>query len=140
MSSLADAIVEIDWDVDAPLPIIHCPITGRVVGAGYDPVTGAFPEGYEKPNWADIPTVLFHLVDEVGEIDYIHPVLKAKLDAARAELDEDDEQDDLSLLEELDSIGNRPLVFRITTYGMANGPVEGVTFIGLDLAPGASSD
>jgi hypothetical protein len=91
-SAFTKALVLIDWEIDAPIPVLRCPITGKVIASGYDPATGEMAEGYGEPKWQEVPTVLFHYVPEVGEFDYIKPELQAKVDSKRKELGEDAEE------------------------------------------------
>ena len=80
-SAFENALVDIDWDTTAPPPALRCPITGKVILYGYDPVTTEVGvDDYEQPDWASIPTVLFHYIGEVGEFDYIRPELHAVID------------------------------------------------------------
>jgi hypothetical protein len=86
--------------------------------------------------WEDVPTVLFHYLPEAGEFDYIVPALQAKIDRKRAELgDEAEELSDFDVLEEyVDSLGEVPLVFCVTTSGIACGPISESVCVGLDFA------
>ncbi|WP_029586373.1 hypothetical protein [Bradyrhizobium sp. URHD0069] len=135
-SAFTKALVLIDWEFDAPIPVLRCPITGKVIASGYDPATGEMAEGYGEPKWQEVPTVLFHYIPEVGEFDYIKPELQAKVDSKRKELGEDAEElDDFEILEEhVESLGDVPLVFCLMTSGMACGPVSSSIYVGLDLA------
>src|SRR4051812_28658576 len=81
------ALVVIDWPFGAPSPTIRCPVTGAVVAAGYDPQTGAYPEGYEDPDWENLPTLMFSYLPEVGEFSYIRAALQEAIENKRAELD-----------------------------------------------------
>ena len=139
------ALVDIDWDTGAPPPAIKCPITGEVVVYGFDPVTAEVgEEDYVEPDWESIPTVLFHYIPEVGEFDYIRPSLQAAIDEKRqallsaANADEVESIEDLSdfeiLTDYLDDLGEVPLVIRLTTHGIACGPVSSSVCVGLDLA------
>ncbi len=137
-SSFSEALVSIDWDFNAPPPALRCPITGSVVLAGYDPATGEFAEGVVKPNWEKIPTALFQYLSEIDEFTYIKPELQAVIDRKRQELSEDaDDLDDFEILgEHVTNLGAAPLVFCLTTHGMACGPVSSSVYVGLDLAAG----
>lgn len=139
------AIVDIDWDSSAPPPALRCPITGKVIMYGYDPVTTEVGvDDYQEPDWANIPTVLFHYIGEVGEFDYIRPELQAAIDEKRqamlaaAAADDVDWIEGLSdfeiLSEHLECLGEVPLVFRLTTHGIACGPIHASVHVGLDLA------
>lgn len=143
-SAFEDALVDIDWDTSAPPPALRCPITGKVIMYGYDPVTtevGA--DDYQEPDWANIPTVLFHYIDEIGEFDFIRPELQAAIDAKRQEMSAAATADDIELIEDMsdfeilaeyvESLGDVPLVFRLTTHGVACGPVHASVYVGLDL-------
>lgn len=135
-SAFAKALVSIDWSLDAPPPIIRCPVTGSVVCAGYDPETGETPDDYVEPEWEQIPTMLFHFYDELDEFSFIAPKLEAAIAQKRQELgDEAEDMHDMEILtEHLESLGSVPLVFCITLGGMACGPVSSSTYVGLDLA------
>ncbi|TQF29770.1 hypothetical protein [Bradyrhizobium sp. UNPA324] len=130
------ALIEIDWDFEESVPPLRCPITGEIVAVGYDPETGEFAEGCEQPVWQKIPTVLFHYIPEVGEFDYIKPELQNEIDRTRTAMGEGAEDlDDFELLQDhVGSIGRAPLVFCLTTHGMACGPISTSIYVGLDLA------
>lgn len=136
MTAFEKALVTIEWEHGAPPPALRCPITGKVVLIGYDPVSGAYVDGVEEPDFASIPTVLFHYISEVGHFDFIRDDLAEAIEKKRAELGEDGEDmDDFEILSEhLESIGKVPLIFNLITYGMACGPVSGSVYVGLDLA------
>jgi hypothetical protein len=127
------ALVSIDWGFDAPIPVLRCPVTGKVIMSGYNSADEDEPV---LARWEDVPTVLFHYLPEVGEFDYIVPALQAKIDHKRAELgDEAEELSDFDVLEEyVKSLGEVPLVFCVTTSGMACGPISQTVYIGLDRA------
>jgi len=135
-SAYASAAIDIDWPFDAPPPALRCPITGKVVVLGYDPASGEMSDEAEKPDWANIPTVLFHFIPEVGEFDFIRPELQKKIEEKRAEMGEEAEDlDDFEILTEfVEEIGTTPLIFCLNTSGMANGPITVSVHIGLDLA------
>lgn len=147
-SAFNRALVELKWMAGSELPILHCPITGKRIAAGYDPVSCEFPAGYEPPDWSKVPTVLFHYSPEVGEFDYIVPALQDAIDEKRKELIAAATQDDVESIEEIsdfeilqdhiDYLGEVPLVFCITTRSVACGPVNGSVYVGLDLAAGSS--
>src|SRR5262245_5189650 len=128
-SAFTKALVPIRWDND-PMPVLRCPITGKVIVAGYDPAIGEVDEGILHPEWKDVPTVLFHCIPEVGQFDYITPELQAKIDQKREELSEEAEDlDDFDILEEhVESLGKVPLVFLLID------PVGTQLYVGLDLA------
>ena len=44
------------------------------------------------------------------------------------------------LAEHVESLGKVPLVFALTTHGMAMGPVSSTVYVGLDLAAGSKAD
>jgi hypothetical protein len=136
MTAFEKALVTIEWEHGAPPPALRCPITGKVVLIGYDPVSGAYVDGVEEPDFTSIPTVLFHYISEVGHFDFIRDDLAEAIEKKRAELGEDGEDmDDFEILSEhLESIGKVPLIFNLITYGMACGPVSGSVYVGLDLA------
>jgi hypothetical protein len=141
VSAFTRALLSINWDSAAPAPILRCPITGKVIAVGYDPTSGEMAADYEEPNWEEVPTLLFHYIPEVGEFSYITPGLQAKIDEKRADLEQklgEDEAEDLSdfeiLEEHLESLGEVPVVFGLTTHGFACGPVTGSVYVGLDLA------
>lgn len=145
-SAFEAALVDIDWDTEvAPPPALRCPITGKVIMYGYDPVTAEVGvDDYQEPDWANIPTVLFHYISEVGEFDFIRPALQARIDAKRQEMLEIAPAEDQEMIEgmgdfeilseHLDSLGEVPLVFRLTTHGIACGPIHSSVCVGLDLA------
>jgi hypothetical protein len=141
-TSFNKALVAIDWIFDAPPPILRCPITGKVIAAGYDPSNGETAEDYVEPNWETIPTVLFHYTPEVGEFDFIRPGLQSKIDSERERLgDQADDLEDFEILEaHVEEIGNVPLIFQIITSGMACGPVSLSIYVGLDLAAAYSPE
>ena len=149
-SAFENALVDIDWDTGAPPPALRCPITGKVIMYGYDPVTTEVGvDDYKEPEWASIPTVLFHYIGEVGEFDYIRPELQAAIDEKRKEMIAAASGDDAELIENmsefeilsehLESLGEVPLVFRLTTHGIACGPIHASVYVGLDLAAAESS-
>src|ERR1700739_495880 len=117
------ALVEIEWDFDAPL---RCPITGQIIAAGYNPETGDFADGVGVPDFEKIPTVLFHYIPEVGEFGYIKPEIQEQIDQKRAALGgEAEDLDDFEILQDhVDPIGRAPLVFCLTSHGMACGPIS----------------
>lgn len=140
-SAFANATVKIDWNFGAPAPAIRCPISGEIVLVGYDPATGELADGVEEPKWGDIPTVLFHYLDEVGEFDYINPQLAERINQVRSTLTDEDSEDfhDFDILVSLvDDLGNVPVIFELTTYGFAPGPITSTIWVGLDLAVGLS--
>jgi hypothetical protein len=140
-NAFSAALVEVDWDSDAP-PALHCPITGQIVAIGYDPETGDFFDGQREPKWETIPTMLFHYYPEAGEFSYIKPDLQKEIDEKRQALGEDAEdlEDFEILVEHVESLGKVPLVFALTTHGMAMGPVSSTVYVGLDLAVGSKAD
>jgi hypothetical protein len=140
-NTFSAALVEVDWDSDAP-PALHCPITGQIVAIGYDPETGDLFEGQQEPKWEAIPTVLFHYYPEVGEFSYIKPDLQKTIEEKRRKLGEEAEDlEDFEILaEHIESLGKIPLVFALTTHGMATGPVSSTVYVGLDLAAGSKED
>lgn len=103
---------------------------------GYDPVSGEFVDGVVEPDFASIPTVLFHYISEVGDFDYIRDDLAEAIEKKRAALgDEGEDMDDFEILSEhLEAIGRVPVIFNLITHGMACGPVSGSVYVGLDLA------
>lgn len=137
------ALVNIDWPFGAPPPVLKCPITGQVVLQGYDPVTGEMAM-YEEPKWSEVPTVKFCYLPEVGEFQYIAESLQAAIDAKRRALiavagpTDVEEIEDLSdfeiLREHVEGLGDVPLIFCLTTSGMACGPVSESVYVGLDLS------
>ena len=135
-NAFSAALVELEWDSDDP-PALHCPITGKVVAIGYDPETGDSFDGQQEPKWETIPTVVFHYCPEVGEFSYIKPLLQKTIEEKRHELGEEAEDlEDFEILTEyVESLGKVPLVFALTTHGMATGPVSSTVYVGLDLAP-----
>lgn len=142
------ALVELKWMAGSELPILHCPITRKRIAAGYDPASCEFPVGYEPPDWSQVSTVLFHYTPEAGEFDYITPAVQSVIDEKRKELlaaapeDEVESVQDISdfeiLQEHVDSLGEVPLVFCITTRSVACGPINASVYVGLDLAAGSS--
>jgi hypothetical protein len=140
-NAFSAALIEIEWNSDAP-PALYCPITGQIVAVGYDPQTGRFFDGQQEPKWETIPTVLFHYYPEVGEFSYIKPGLQKTIDEKRRALGDDAEDlEDFAILEEhVESLGKAPLVFSLTTHGMASGPVSSTVYVGLDLAAGSEGD
>jgi len=147
-SAFRHALVELQWMAGSELPILHCPITRERIAAGYDPASCEFPAGYEPPDWSQVPTVLFHYSPEVGEFDFIRPVLQRAIDEKRKELLAAAPEDEVESVEEMidfeilqehvDSLGEVPLVFCITTRSVACGPVNASVYVGLDLAAGSS--
>ena len=136
MTAFDKALVTLDWEHGAPPPALRCPITGKVVLIGYDPVSGEFVDGVVEPDFASIPTVLFHYISEVGDFDYIRDDLAEAIEKKRAALgDEGEDMDDFEILSEhLEAIGRVPVIFNLITHGMACGPVSGSVYVGLDLA------
>ena len=142
-TAFKQAVVNIEWPFNAPPPVLRCPITGQVVLQGYDPVTGE-DTGFDVPDWEAVPTVTFCYLPEVEEFQYITPALESKIAATREALLEratPDEKLDIELLSDfeileshVEAIGEVPLVFCLTTSGMACGPVSSSVYVGLDLA------
>ena len=142
-SAFERAVVHIEWPSGAEPPVLRCPITGQVVLKGYDPVTGE-DAGFEEPDWAAVPTARFCYIPEVGEFSFIAPQLQAAIEAARAALlkkatgrkrEEVEDLSDFEILQEhVADLGEVPLVFCLTTRGMACGPVSSSVYVGLDLA------
>jgi hypothetical protein len=132
-SAFNRALVSIDWGFGAPIPVLRCPITGKVIMSGYNSTNEDEPV---LAKWEEVPTVLFHYLPEVGEFDYTVPALQAKIDHKRTELgDEAEELSDFNVFEEyIESLGEVPLVFCVTTSGMACGPISESVYVGLDLA------
>jgi len=89
------------------------------------------------------PYVTFVYVDEVGEFDFIRDDLRERLDAAREQLnpsDDDDYVSDLEVLLKHTFLGRVPMVYEITTSGMACGPVSFTIHIGFDLWSESDAD
>ena len=119
------SIVEINWPSGAAAPTLHCPRTGNIVLKA--------DEATDQPA---SPYVTFVYVDEVGEFDFIRDDLRERLDAAREQLDLSDDDDyvsDLDVLLRHTFLGGVPMVYEITTSGMACGPVSFTVYIGFDL-------
>jgi len=137
-SEFKRALVSIEWRSDAPMPALRCPITGKIIVPGYDLAMGTPPEDPVEAEWGDVSTVLFYLNPEVGEFEYITPALETMIDRKRSELEqsigeEAEELSDFEILEEhVESLGDVPLVFRLTTYDV--GPIGETVYVGLDLA------
>jgi hypothetical protein len=137
------ALVNIDWPFGAEPPVLKCPITGQVVLQGYDPVTGDMAM-YEEPKWSEVPTVTFCYLPEVGEFQYIAASLQTAIDETRraliaaagpSDVEEIEELSDFEILREhVESLGEVPLIFCLTTSGMACGPVSASVYVGLDLS------
>lgn len=137
-TSFYEALVTIDWPFNATPPVIRCPITGAIVGGGYDPTTGGNGDEYTEPNHENIPTLIFSYLPEVGEFDFIRPELMEAIESKRAELvAADPENEDLYdfdiLTDHVENLGECPLIFEVVTSGMACGPVSSSVYIGLDL-------
>ena len=142
-SAFQSALVELKWMAGSELPILHCPITRERIAAGYDPASCEFPAGYQPPDWSQVPTVLFHYTPEAGEFDYIVPALQSAIDEKRKELlaaAPEDEVDDVKALSDfeilqdhVESLGEVPLVFCVTTRSVAGGPINASVYVGLDL-------
>jgi hypothetical protein len=83
--------------------------------------------------------VLFHYKPELGEFSYIKPGLQKTIEEKRRELGEEAEDlEDFEILaEHVETLGKVPLVFALTTHGMAMGPVSSTVYVGLDLAAGS---
>ena len=142
MTPFERALHEVNWDFSAQPPALRCPITGQIVLAGYDPVTGDIADGVEQPHWEKVPTVLFHFIDEIGEFDFIRDDLRAAIEKKRMDLgaDADDMHDFEILSEHLTSLGHAPIIFKLTTHGIACGPVSSSVYVGLDLAALAAGE
>ena len=139
------ALTTIDWPFNAKPPVIRCPITGMVVGAGYDPSSGANADEYSEPDHEKVPTLMFSYIPEVGEFDFIRPELMEAIESKHAELvkadPENEDLDDFDILtDHLGNLGECPLVFEVVTTGMACGPVTSSVYIGLDLARANTHD
>ena len=80
--SLKKSLVSIDWHYEGQ-PSLHCPITGKVVLAGYD---SADAEKWDEPDYASIETLRFVYIPEAGEFEYIHPALEKVLELRVKEL------------------------------------------------------
>ncbi|MCE5972610.1 hypothetical protein LZA78_03855 [Sinirhodobacter sp. WL0062] len=135
--AFARALHEIDWEFEEPAPALRCPITGKVVLVGIDPVDGSFVDDIDEPEWEEIPTALFSFVSEVGEFNFLHKDLEHKIIEKRRELGEEaEDMDDFEILSEhLETIGNAPLIYSLTVSGFACGPISSTCIVGLDLAP-----
>ena len=136
-STFYQALVTIDWPFNATPPIIRCPITGMVVGAGYDPASGANADEFTEPDHEKVPTMMFSYIPEVGEFDFIRPELLEVIEAKRAELvTADSENEELAefeiLTDHVDDLGKCPMIFEVATSGTACGPVSSSVYIGLD--------
>jgi hypothetical protein len=121
----AATVVDIDWPDGAPAPTLHCPRTGKIVLKA--------DEATDQPA---SPYVTFVYVDEVGEFDYIRADLRECLDDARDTLDnggDNEHMSDVEILLNHTSLGRVPIVYRITTSGIACGPVSFTVYIGFDL-------
>jgi hypothetical protein len=86
--------------------------------------------------------MLFHYNPEVGEFSYIKPDLQKTIEGKRREISEEAEDlEDFEILaEHVESLGKIPLVFALTTHGIAIGPVSSTVYVGLDLAAGSEED
>lgn len=136
MNPFEKATTHINWKFGNAPPSIRCPITGEIVLAGYDPETGDYDEGVAEPEFEGIPTVMFHYIEEIGEFSFIRDDLQRAIDERRTSLPEDDVEDlsDFDILSSGDvSLGGAPLIFALTTHGMACGPVSATVWVGLDL-------
>jgi len=125
-------LVEVNWPSGAPAPTLHCPRTGNIVLKS--------DEATDQPA---SPYVTFVYVDEVGEFDFIRDDLRERLDAAREQLnpsDDDDYVSDLEVLLKHTFLGRVPMVYEITTSGMACGPVSFTIHIGFDLWSESDAD
>lgn len=137
MNQFERATVSIDWDFGNAPPAIRCPMTGEVVLAGYDPETGEYFEDIVEPEYEKIPTVTFAFIEEIGEFSFIRDDIQQAIDDYRKGLPEEDSElvDDFEILSEGHvNLGRSPLVFSLTTHGMACGPVSSTVWVGLDLA------
>lgn len=125
-------LVEINWPSGALAPTLHCPRTGNVV-----------LKADEATHQPASPYVTFVYVDEVGEFDFIREDLRERLDTAREQLEQrrdDDYISDLDVLLEHTPLGRVPVVYEITTSGMACGPVSFTVHIGFDLWSDSDAD
>ena len=119
-------LVKIDWPTGAPALTLCCPRTGNVVIKADDAV--------DQPA---SPYVTFVYVDEVGEFDFLRDDIRFRLEKARERLESSESPDayisDLDILLEHTDLGLVPVVFEITTSGMACGPVSFTVHVGFDL-------
>jgi hypothetical protein len=140
MNRFEKATISIDWEGDSPSPAILCPITGKIVLAGYDPATGEYAEGVSEPQYENIPTATFYYLDELDEFLFIRNDIREAIDAYRKDLPSH-KSEDLSDYDILSSgeiaFGKIPLIFALTTHGMSCGPVSSTVRVGLDLAVNA---
>jgi hypothetical protein len=86
--------------------------------------------------------MLFHYYPEAGEFSYIKPDLQKKIDEKRRALgDNAEDLEDFEILaEHVESLGKVPLIFALTTHGMAMGPVSSTVYVGLDLVAGSKAN
>jgi hypothetical protein len=139
--SFEKSLVRINW-LHEGQPSLHCPITGKVVLAGYD---SANAEQWDEPDYALIETLRFVYIPDAGEFEYIHPVLEKVLELRvkelKKELGEDAFEEEFEsspwevLCAEINQFIEMPFVYDLTTHGMACGPVSFSVFAGIELAP-----
>ena len=126
-TNVSYSVIKIDWPFGARPPELYCPRSGKLVLATEDEV--------EQPA---SPYVTFIYLEEIGEFIYLRDDLAERLEQAREALledgvDEDDLPSDMELLQERTTLGTAPVIFEITTSGMACGPVSSTITVGFDL-------
>lgn len=111
-------IVELSLDH----PYLYCPVTGQVIVDGED--------AYESPALA------FTYIEEVSEFGFVKPELQKIYDECVAQRDEADEDEVIYVfdlfLEKIKDFENHVL-FSITTFGFACGPVSSTVHYCFDM-------